>query len=106
MLAGFAELPPHPDAEPGLKRLREAGIPTIALTNGSAENTQKLLECSRLSTFIEKAISIEEVRRWKPNREIYLHAARSIGVEPDRLLLIAAHAWDIHGAKQAGLCGA
>ena len=106
VLAGFAELPPHPDVEPALKRLRGAGIRMIALTNGGAENTQKLLDRSHLASFIEKVISIDEVRRWKPNREVYLHAARSIGVEPDRLALIAAHAWDVHGAKQAGLCGA
>ncbi|HEY3078212.1 MAG TPA: hypothetical protein VGJ74_23795, partial [Burkholderiales bacterium] len=30
----------------------------------------------------------------------------TIGVEPARLALVAAHAWDVHGAKQAGLCGA
>ncbi|TAK83564.1 MAG: dehalogenase [Betaproteobacteria bacterium] len=81
VLAGFAELPPHADVAGALER-------------------------SGFASFIEKTISIDEVRRWKPNREVYLHAARSIGVEPERLALIAAHAWDVHGAKQAGLMGA
>lgn len=106
VLAGFAELPAHPDVAPALERLHSAGIRVIALTNGGAENTQKLLERSRLASFVEKTISIDEVRRWKPNREVYLHAARSIGVDPGRVALIAAHAWDVHGAKQAGLCAA
>lgn len=106
VLAGFAELPPHPDVAEALAMLRGAGIRMIALTNGGAENTRKLLERASLAQLIEKVISIDEVRRWKPNREVYLHAARSIGVEPDRLVLIAAHAWDVHGAKQAGLRGA
>lgn len=106
VLGGFAELPPHPDVARGLERLRSAGIRMVALTNGGAENTQKLLDRSRLASFIEKTISIDEVRHWKPNREVYLHAARSIGVEPERLALVAAHAWDVHGAKQAGLVAA
>ncbi len=106
VLAGFAELPPHPDVAAALERLRDAGIRMIALTNGGAENTRKLLERSGLIQFVEKVISIDEVRRWKPNREVYLHAASSLGVEPGRLALIAAHAWDIHGAQKAGLCGA
>jgi 2-haloacid dehalogenase len=106
VLAGFAELPAHPDVAPALERLKSAGIRIVALTNGGAENTQKLLERSRLSSFVERVISIDEVRRWKPNREVYLHAARAIGVEPARLALVAAHAWDVHGAKQAGLLGA
>jgi 2-haloacid dehalogenase len=106
VLAGFAELPPHPDVARALERLRSAGMRVVALTNGGAENTQKLLDRSRLAFFVEKVISIDEVRHWKPNREVYLHAARSVGVAPERLALIAAHAWDVHGAKQAGLCGA
>ena len=106
VLAGFAELPAHADVAAGLERLKAAGIRIVALTNGGAENTQKLLERSRLASFVERVISIDEVRRWKPNREVYLHAARAIGVEPARLALVAAHAWDVHGAKQAGLLGA
>src|ERR671931_431458 len=106
VLAGFAELPAHTDVAGGLERLKAAGIRIVALTNGGAENTQKLLERSHLASFVERVISIDKVRRWKPNREVYLHAARTIGVEPARVALIAAHAWDVHGAKQAGLCGA
>src|SRR5919197_508852 len=106
VLAGFAELPAHTDVAGGLERLKAAGIRIVALTNGGAENTQKLLERSHLASFVERVISIDKVRRWKPNREVYLHAARAIGVEPARLALVAAHAWDVHGAKQAGLCGA
>ena len=77
----------------------------IALTNGGAENTRKLLERADLASFVEKAVSVDEVGRWKTNRQVYLHAAQTIGVEPARLALIAAHAWDVHGAKQAGLLG-
>jgi 2-haloacid dehalogenase len=32
-----------------------------------------------------------------------LYSARRIGVEPQHLALVAAHAWDIHGAGAAGL---
>jgi 2-haloacid dehalogenase len=73
VLAGFAELPAHPDAAPALERLRGAGMRMIALTNGGAKNTQKLLDRARLAPFVERTISIDKVRRWKPNREVYLH---------------------------------
>ncbi|MGH9248903.1 MAG: HAD-IA family hydrolase, partial [Acidimicrobiales bacterium] len=45
----------------------------------------------------------DDVRRWKPAPEIYLHAARTCRVTPGRVALVAAHAWDTHGARQAGL---
>ncbi len=75
----------------------------FTLSNGSAETTRQLLQCARLDRFVERVISIDEVRRWKPAREVYLHAAKVPGVAPDELALAAAHAWDIHGANQAGL---
>ena len=34
---------------------------------------------------------------------VYLYAAEVLGVSPDRLALVAAHDWDCHGAKRAGL---
>lgn len=41
--------------------------------------------------------------RWKSHREVYLHAARVLGVTPTALALVAAHAWDVLGADRAGL---
>lgn len=55
------------------------------------------------SEFVERMISIEEVGHWKPHRDVYLHAAKCVKVEPHQVALVAAHAWDIHGAGRAGL---
>lgn len=102
-LTGFAELPAHPDVAPAFQLLHETGIPILALTNGSADNTRQLLEQAGLLEQIEHIISIDEIRHWKPRREVYLHAARIAVVPPDKLALVAARSWDIHGARQAGL---
>jgi 2-haloacid dehalogenase len=48
-------------------------------------------------------VSVAEIRVWKPRAEIYRHAAAVAGVAPDDLALVATHAWDVHGAKRAGL---
>jgi 2-haloacid dehalogenase len=103
VLDGFAELSAHPDAATAFHCLRSADIRIVTLTNGSAGVTQKLLQSAGLAQFVERTISIEEIRRWKPRREVYLHAAKSLGVEPQHLALIATHAWDVHGASRAGL---
>lgn len=103
VLDGFAGLLPHPDAEAAFRCLRNANIRIVALTNGSAENTEKLLRSAGLEQFVERMISIEEVHHWKPRREVYLHAANRVGVDPQHLALVAAHGWDIHGGSCAGL---
>jgi 2-haloacid dehalogenase len=103
VLAGFAELDPHPDVKPAVERGREAGIRMVALTNGSAANTAKLLRRAGIDEYIEQVLSVDDVRRWKPAPEIYWHAVSSTGVPAERLALVAAHAWDTHGAHHAGL---
>lgn len=102
-LSGFGELPVHEDVAPAFQLLHDNGVRIIALTNGSADITGRLFGRARLAHFVERVISIDEVRRWKPSREVYLHAAKVAGVAPNELALVAAHAWDIHGASQAGL---
>jgi 2-haloacid dehalogenase len=103
VLDAFVELPAHPDVRPAFERVRSAGVRIIALTNGAAESTKHLLAGAGLLEFVERTISIDEIGHWKPHRDVYLHAARAGGVDPSRLGLVAAHAWDTHGAKQAGL---
>jgi 2-haloacid dehalogenase len=83
--------------------LKAAGIHIFALSNGALATSQKILEKASLIAFVERVISVEDIRVFKPRREIYLHAAQIVGVAPADMMLIATHAWDVHGAKRAGL---
>jgi 2-haloacid dehalogenase len=106
ILAGMTTLALHPDVEPGLRRLDEAGLRVATLTNGSAAYTRDLLERAGVSSFVERTLDVGEVRRWKPAPEPYRYACRTLGVDPGAAAMIAAHPWDVHGAKRAGLRGA
>lgn len=103
VLAGFDELPAHPDVAPAMRTLADAGVRMICLTNGSQGVTQRLLDRSGLAEYVESVISCEQIGSWKPPAKVYHHAADALGLAPDRLALVAAHAWDCHGAKRAGL---
>lgn len=95
----------HPDVEPALARLARGGVRVIALSNGSTATTTRLLESAGLEATFERVLSTDGVGRSKPHPEVYLHAAQSAAVEPGHMMLIAAHPWDVHGAKAAGLIG-
>jgi 2-haloacid dehalogenase len=103
IIAAMGELPPHPDVRPALELLRSAGVKAIALTNGTAQNTHKLLHRSGLDPLMDRVVSIDEVQQWKPARSVYLQGVSAAGVEVAQTALVAAHAWDIHGASAAGL---
>jgi len=57
VLAGFAQLPAHPDAEPAMRALAEGGVRMICLTNGSATTTAAFLHRTGLAAYIERVVS-------------------------------------------------
>jgi 2-haloacid dehalogenase len=103
VLEGLAELPPYEDAQEALSAARSAGLTVGLLTNGGEANTRKLLESARLDEYVDAFISVDEVGAYKPAPAPYRHAAARLGVDPAGLALIAAHAWDVVGARNAGL---
>lgn len=103
ILSKFGELDPHPDTAAAVRTVHDAGMRAITLTNGSAVTTAELLLRAGLAEFVERVVSIDEVQRWKPAPQIYLHAAELCGVRPNQMAMVAAHGWDVHGARRAGL---
>ena len=102
----FGELAPHPDVEPALRTLTEAGVRVVTLTHGSPGVAEAGLARGGVSPLVERSLSSEVIRAWKPSREVYLWAAGTCDVPPDRMALVAAHGWDVLGAQRAGLTGA
>jgi 2-haloacid dehalogenase len=102
----FGELAPHPDVESALRTLTEAGVRVVTLTHGSPGVAEAGLARGGVSPLVERSLSSEVIRAWKPSREVYLWAAGTCDVAPDRMALVAAHGWDVLGAQRAGLTGA
>jgi 2-haloacid dehalogenase len=103
VLGAFRQLDPHPDVEPALRLLRDAGVPAVTLTNGSADLVGTLLSRAGLSPYVQHSYSVDEVRRWKPAREPYRWLVEQLGLEPEQVALVASHPWDCAGARAAGL---
>jgi 2-haloacid dehalogenase len=92
VLDGFATLAPAPDV-----------LTVATLSNGGVEATRALLARAGLLPLVSRVMGVDEIRRYKPGRDIYLHAASTLGLAPGRLAMIAVHAWDLEGARRAGL---
>jgi 2-haloacid dehalogenase len=103
IMAGFTELPAFPDAVPAVSALTEAGLRVACVTNGSGYLASSFVNRSGLGSLVDRVISAGEVYRWKPAPVVYLYAAEIMDVPPSRMALVAAHDWDCHGAKRAGL---
>lgn len=106
ILGAFAELLPHEDVAPSLRRLQVAGARVIFLSNGSRSNTMLLVERAGLNHLVERVITVEDVGVWKPHRNLYRAALDMVDCTPADAIMVAAHAWDVQGAMNAGLRGA
>lgn len=103
LLGGFGELTPHPDVEEGLRALADAGIPAMTLTVGSAEIIARIFDRHGLGDLVAGHLSVDEVHRWKPAAAPYLSGCLALGLAPKEVTMVAAHSWDLHGARRAGL---
>jgi len=106
LVAGFRSLPAHPDVPAALDRLAAADYRLIALSNGSSTGIPAQLTSAGIADRFEQIISVDEAGRFKPDRAPYEHALHRIGVAPQGALMVAAHDWDILGARAVGIPGA
>ena len=106
ILGGMQELPPHPEVEENLSRLRDADIRLAALTNSTQQVADEQINNSGFRDYFEQVLSADAVQRLKPALEPYRMAAESLGVEVGQVRLVAAHAWDVVGAMRAGCAAA
>ncbi len=96
-------LPLFPDVEPALADLAERGHTLVALTNSGSRACSQQLEHAGIASYFQRQLSVEEVHVYKPHRKVYEWAARQMGVGPEHAWMIAAHGWDIAGARAAGM---
>jgi 2-haloacid dehalogenase len=102
ILGTVRKLPPHADVAPGLEKLRSAGLRMVTLTNSPPAVVEAQLKNAGLTAYFEKQLSVDAVRRYKPDAEVYRMAASQLGLPVDGIRLVAAHDWDVAGALNAG----
>jgi 2-haloacid dehalogenase len=93
-------LDPWPDSVAGLARLKERFVITT-LSNGNVSLLTNMAKRAGLPW--DCVISAELFHHYKPDNEAYLGCADLLGVQPDELMLVAAHPSDLRAAREAGL---
>lgn len=92
-------------ASAGVERLvRDIRLPCCVVSNSSRDRTiQKLEVTGLLKYFAGRIFCADDLRRWKPDPDIYLHAAAEMLVEPTRCLAIEDSFIGVRAAAGAGM---
>ncbi len=95
--------PAHADAKPALERLRDSKHRLVALSNSSINGLEKQLSHAGVIDCFDRVMSVESIRTYKPYPAVYHWALREMGITARQGLMVAAHGWDISGAKGVGM---
>jgi len=103
ILSSFKALPPHKDVIEAMKLLRVNGIRVIVVSNSSLEMIGLQLTNAGIIDYVDGYYSVDSVCRYKPFKEVYSYVANQESLNPEEVMMIACHDWDLFGAKKAGL---
>ena len=93
-------LPPWPDSVAGLTALRDRAM-IGPLSNGNLALLARMAKHSGLPWDV--VIGSDVIRAYKPQPEAYQRAVALLGLEPDQVMLAAAHNDDLAAAAAVGL---
>ncbi len=93
-------LEPWPDSVRALDRIASR-YPVVGLSNASGPALTRISAHAGLRW--HQALSAEDARAYKPHPDVYRLALAHAGLAPERLLMVAAHAWDLRGAQALGM---
>ena len=96
-------LPAFDDAAPALRALGEAGLPAHVLTNSGAEAARLTLETAGLRDLVDKVVGADAVEAYKPDHRVYEAGVLAGGAPAAETWMVAAHWWDVAGAKRFGM---
>jgi HAD superfamily hydrolase (TIGR01509 family) len=84
--------------------VRSLTVPTGVVTNSSWQKTTLNLTITGLvQYFTDRVYSAADLSRWKPEPDIYLHAATQLGVEPTGCVAIEDSSVGVRSAAGAGM---
>jgi len=87
-----------------LDRLDAIGVPYCVASTGTRDRILLALSSTGLLTrFSGRVFSAQEVRRGKPEPDLFLHAAASIGADPERCAVVEDSELGVEAAHAAGM---
>jgi len=95
-------LAPMPGVEALLSDLQRAQVPIAVATSGTGEYAHAVLSQLNLHDRFRFILTADDIRRGKPDPEVYLLAARRLGIPPPQMIVLEDSANGCRAAVAAG----
>jgi len=98
----YAKLIGFEDSLSVLKAIKDKGISTAILSNGSKEMLATVVEGNGLQPYLDKVVTVEDVRLFKTAPQAYELLLKAFPVKKEEILFVSSNAWDALAAKWFG----
>jgi 2-haloacid dehalogenase len=102
LMAQYAQLAAFPENLGVLQALRQRGVATAILSNGSPEMLQSAVHSAGMSDLLDAVLSVDSVRQFKTTPTSYQRVQDHFGLAPANVLFVSSNAWDALGATWFG----
>lgn len=96
-------LPAFSDVASALHDLRTGPYQIIAFSNGQTEAVNGLLQHAQIDQYFDDTVSVDEIRRFKPDPKVYRHLLTRCDSKAENTWLISGNPFDVMGALSTGL---
>jgi len=97
------KIDPMPGLVNLLENLQESGIPMAVASSSDAAIIDIILDKSGLRKYFKHTVSSSEIGKSKPEPDVFLHAAKLLGVAPENCIVFEDSKNGIKAAKAAGM---
>ncbi|MFX0022990.1 MAG: HAD family hydrolase [Candidatus Hermodarchaeota archaeon] len=97
------KLVPLPGVISILKALKSEGFKLAVGSSGPPENVELLLSQLKIKSFFDIIITAVDVKKGKPDPEVFLNAANNLNINPQNCIVIEDAPVGIEAAKRAGM---
>jgi 2-haloacid dehalogenase len=99
----YLTLDAFPEVASMLERLKNGGLKTAILSNGSPKMLRSAVNGARLRKLLDEVLSVEEVGVYKPHAKVYQLAVDRLGKPPSAIAFQSSNAWDAYAASAFGM---
>ena len=102
ILKAHSELACYSDVKDVLTSLKNAGLQTAVLSNGTPQKLNSTLKHAGISEVLDGVYSTEQVRAYKPSPAVYEFVGEQLGLARNKICFVSSNSWDIAGAASYG----
>ena len=98
----YLKLEAYPEVNDLLKKLKQRGLKTGILSNGSMKMLNSAVDNANIREYLDEILSVEECEIYKPSSKVYDLVKIKMQISKKNVLFFSSNAWDMHAASNYG----